>query len=719
MPLSFGFSPWFLILCLLAAGALAYWSYSRTRPKVSPTRRGVLIALRFAALFIVISLLFEPIWRQIKEEVQLPVLALAIDNSQSLGLQTESENSTYDLGESTRDLIQSLPLEHLAGEVKAFAFDQDTQSLSSSTLTDSLRFEGSRTDISQALIQIRDELESENLGAVLLVSDGQYNSGRNPIHVAERYPVPIFTVAVGDTLEQRDIQVRRITTNSVAYVDEELPVQIGIRSEDYGGEQVIVSLLEAGNPLSSETVILPEGTGEIAVDMSFVPETEGLHQLTATVTQLSGEVTYRNNVESFTVRVLNNKRRLLIVAAAPDPDLATIRQLISQDGDTEVTSFVQKDRSSFYEGAFPASLDDFDIVVLVGFPGSNANPESLRQIVSTVEDGTPLLFLLTRQTDLRLVRQYLSDILPAFPQRNRSSFAEASFVLTTRGSQHPILEMSDSQDPIQNLPPLIYNQSRWTVRPDARVLATIDVRGVQLDDPLLVVGQQQNLRTAALLGTGIWRWKNLPDDQSAIQSFWPTLFANIVQWLSTPDDNRQVKVEPVQSFFSGQETIQFSAQVYDESLNPVEDASVTLNVRAPDNSIYPYTLESVGSGRYLMDIGTLPEGTYSYDAEAQRNSVVFGADEGSFAVGALTIEFKETRADAALLRQIAQRSGGSFMTVADVVDLPEVLANADQFQPIMYEESDEAELWHLSLFLAIVVTLLTLEWFLRKRSGMV
>ena len=717
MPVSFGLSPWLLVLCVAVAAALTYWTYRRSVPRVSTARQAVLMGLRFVALFIVLFLLFEPIWRQFQRDERPPVLAVLVDDSQSLGLEAESEGEPLDLAATMRQTVQALPA--IDGQTRLFAFDQSIRPLPANAATDSLRFDGARTNIAQALDYVRDALQDQNLRGVLLISDGQYNTGRNPLYQAERYPVPVHTVAVGDTLRRRDVQIRRVTTNDIAYVEDELPVQVGLRAEGFSGEQVIVSLLQNGQPLGSSSVRLPEGIAEVPVDLSYTPAEEGLQQLSVTVTQLSGEVTYRNNTESFTVRVLENKQRILLLSAAPGPDLATVRQLLQQDGHTEIVSYVQKGPNAFYEGPLPASLDDFDLMVLVGFPGRAASPAALQRVAETAQAGTPLLFLLTRQTDLAAVRANLADALPAAPQRNRTGFDEASFVATPRGVQHPIMEIPQRPASFGGLPPLLYNQSRWRPSPDARVLATIDMRGVQLDDPLLVIRRRTGSRSAALLGSGTWRWKNLPDDLDAYAPFWPALFSNIVQWLTTPEDDRRVRVVPVQDIFGGGEAIQFSGQVYDESLNPIGDASVTVEVTAPDGTRFPYTMEPVGNGRYVLDIGTFPEGTYSYQASGERSNIVMGSDNGSFVVGALTLEFKETRANAALLRQIAQRSGGSFFTPDDLRTLPAALSASGTFSPVRFEEVREQELWHLPIFFILVVLLLTTEWVLRKRSGMV
>ena len=719
MSLSFGSSPWLLALCLAAAAALTYWTYRRTVPRVPAGRRAVLIGLRFTALAILLFLLFEPLWRQFRRSERAPVLAVLVDESQSMGLEAETEGRPLDLAAAMREAVRTLPEGALDGRTRFFGFGNTVRSLPEDGTADSLTFDGARTDIARALAHVRDAMQDENLRGVLLLSDGQYNAGRNPLYQAERFPVPVYTVAVGDTMRRRDVQIRRVTTNEIAYVGTELPVQVGLRVEDFGGEQVVVSLLKQGQVLASAPVRLPEGTAEVPVDLSFTPEDEGFQQLTVAVTELPGEVTYRNNRESMTVRVLRGKQRVLLVAAAPGPDLSAVRQLLQQDGRAEITAFVQKGPGTFYEGRLPDALDAFDLIVLVGFPGRGAEGAAMSRLAEAAEAGTPLLFLLSRQTDVAAVRKHFADVLPAAPERTRPGFAEASFVATPGGEQHPILEIPQRPASFGALPPLHYNQSRWQPSPDARVLATIDVRGVRLDDPLLVVRRRAGQRSAALLGSGTWRWKNLPNDLDAYAGFWPALFSNLTQWLTTPEDDRRVRVEPVQELFSGSEAITFTGQVYDESLNPVSDARLDVTVTAPDGTTYPYTMEPLGNGRYVLDVGTLPEGTYAYRAGAERAGVALGDDNGSFAVGALTIEFRETRANAALLRQIAQRSGGAFLTPDRLDALPAALAAGGGFTPTFVESTRETELWTLPFFIAVVVILLTAEWVLRKRSGMV
>ena len=712
MDLSLGHSPLLLVLCLALAAGLTWWTYGRTAPRTTPGRRAVLMGLRATALFIVLVLLFEPVLRRVEAEEEEPVLAVLVDASQSLA----PSDSGGPGAEAVRAALRDFP-DVPRGEARFYAFDREARPLDG---PDSLRFDGPRTDIAGALDRVEADLGGRNLRGVLLLSDGRYTAGRNPLYLAERFGVPIHTAVVGDTTRRRDVLVARVTTNEIAYVGVELPVQVAVRAEGFGGERATVALYEGGERLDAATVTLPEGGVEVTADLALTPEEEGLRRYTVAVTRFDGEVTVANNTETVAVRVLSAQRRVLVLAAAPGPDLSAVRQVLSTDPNAEVVPFTQRGPGTVYEGTPPADLSGFDAAVLVGYPGRVADRALLGRLADAAGRGLPVLFLLTRQTDLPALRATLGDVLPAVPQAIRPGFTEAALLPTAAGALHPVLALpSVAGGQVDRLPPAFANDSRWVPSPDARVLATTRVRGIALDDPLLLVRQRGRSRSAALLASGTWRWLNLPADLEPLAGFYPGLMENLLRWLTTRDDDRPVRVRPVRALFDEGEPVQFTGQVYDESLAPVPDASVQLRIAAPDGTTSPFTMRPVGNGRYVLDAGALPEGDYTYAAEAERAGAALGEDRGAFAVGATAAEFRDLQADAALMRGIARRSGGTTVAVEDVPGFPARLAAEGRFEPLVVERETETELWEVAWWLALVIGLLSAEWVLRKRAGMV
>jgi len=719
MAFSFGYPSWLLVLSLLLAGGLTYWSYRVTIPAISTGWRWVLGTLRFTALALICFLLLQPVVRQLSETERPPILAVLVDDSASMRVVNgETADTTT---QAVRDRLQSVVppiVDELPGTVRFFAFDRSLKGLSDAPLND-LSFEGPRSDMGAALQDVQETLQGENLRGVALVSDGQYNSGRNPARVADRFSLPVHTITVGDTTRRRDLQVRRVSTNDRAYVDTKVPVRVTLGTEDVGGSSTTVSLRQGGTGLAETDVTLPDGTAELSVDLSYQPESAGLKQLTVRAAPVSGEATTRNNVRSVSQRVLENKRRVLLLGAAPSPSYAALRRVLDRDANTTITARVPQKNGSFYGGALPDSLSRYDVIVCAGFPSEAVPEQAVQRVAQQVEDDTPALFVLDRQTDVAAWRTHFGDVLPATPNSNRVTFAEASFAPVETERTHPVFQIEDADVGLfKQLPPLAVPSTTWTPTPDATVLGQASRPAQSTNAPLLLVRQRAGQRTAALLGTDTWRWATLSADLAAADPLWPGLVTNLLRWVATQDDDRQVRVQPVSAPFEGDEPVSFTGQVYDESMSPVSDATVDVTITDSTGTEYPHSMEPLGNGRYELSVGSLPKGTYQYEATARQSGTALGRDQGQFSVSALRLEYQQTRANPVLMRQIAARSGGRAYTTDNASALPSDLASSSTFTSTVVTNTTEAELWRTSLFLIIILALLACEWTLRKRFGL-
>ena len=716
MAFSFGYSPWLLLLCVAVAGGLTYWTYRTTIPSLPTGWRVLLGGLRFLALALICFLLFKPVLQRFQSTERPPVLAVLVDDSQSMQVVTgdTSTASPNVARTSVRPVVDALQDEAMPGTARFFRVGETSRALSGA-ITDSLRFDGARTDLASGLQTVPEELRDENLGGIVLVSDGQYNTGQTPLRAADRSPVPVHTVTVGDTTRQRDLRVQSVTTNDRAYLNSSVPVRVTLSVTEGPGKPVPVTLEQSGLTLDQRPVRLPSGTGEVSVDLTFQPEQAGLQQLTVRVPELSGEVTARNNARSASLRVLESKRQVLVLGAAPSPNVSALRRVYEQTADTEVTARIPTPDGSFLEGPLPDDLSSFDVVVLAGFPSPSVPDDVVQRVAALIEDGTPALFFLDRQTDLTAWTEHFDEVLPARPDATTSSFSEAPFRIAEGAQQHPVFRIEDADGALfERLPPLQVPTSEWSPTPDAQVLATAATTSA----PLLVLRRRAGLRTAAVLGSGVWRWALLPSELQAADPLWPGLASNLLRWASTEENDSPVRIRPTASTFGGTEAVSFTGQVYNESMQPVSDAAVEVTVTDSTGTEYPYTMDAAGQGRYTLEVGTLPEGTYQYEAQARLGDTELGTDQGEFSVAPLRIEYQAPRADAVLMRQLANRAGGTAYTPQTVDQLPADLSDQNSFSREVVRQSSEAELWRTSVFLIAILALLATEWTLRKFLGL-
>jgi len=720
--LHFNLNVAFLILAALIAIAFSTFVYWHTLPPVSTRKRVLLIALRSLAVMLIIFVLFEPIFSLIRKSNEKPILAVLIDNSKSMTITDKTGNREETLRNILKDNMASAVLKGMngVGEVK-YALFSDKFAIVPGFALDSLRLNGSGTDIAHALHQLKETSAEENLQAVLLLTDGNYNVGQNPIYEAETYGKPIYVVGIGDSSEQKDLLITKVLTNEIAYIDSRVPVDVKVKSSGFSGERVEVALREDGKTIDQQFIVLKSGTNEHPVQLHFVPKEEGMRKYTVTISNLPGELTEKNNYRSFFVKVLKSKIKVLLFAGAPSPDVSFIRQAIENDKNIEVKTFIQKSGSEFYEGNFSAStLKDYDCFMLVGFPIYSSPQQVLDAIKNAAqEQNKPLFVVLSRKTDLSRLKA-LESVLPFTVIQIRSEEISAFVQISPAQKTHPTVKLSNA-GAWDKLPPIYKTESVFRPKPESDIIGLMKINNITFSEPMLLARKLNKQKSLAVLGYGIWRWKLLAGGLSDMEDVFQSFISNSIRWLTTREDEKQVRLATTKEIYNSGERVEFLGQVYDENYEPVENADVKVKVTG-GGQVLETALTSVGSGRYEGALDGLQEGDYQFSGSAIASGKTLGESKGRFSIGELNIEFQDTRMNASLLQQIAYRSGGKYYTPSNgafsATQLGKDLKNNPNFVPKVVAQKSEFELWNRKYILGAVVLLFGLEWFIRKRSGM-
>jgi len=713
--LSLGGSGFIFILLLCVAVAATAFLYRSTVPPVPRRKRIFLASLRGTALTILLALLFEPLLKLQFRVAQEPVLAVLIDDSQSMTIRDRMGNRA----EAVHRLLDAAPFARLSARVSYYRFASQLHRLESLE-KDSLQFSGEVTDVASALQQLREQRTHGNIQAAVLISDGEYTVGKNPVAIVDALGIPLYTVGVGDTLEQRDLLIANVTTNNIVYAQTRVPVDVQVRSSGFTNEKVEVTLTHAGKTLDRKVLQLQEGTLDYRVGLSYEPKDIGVQKYTVSISHLPGELTEKNNSRSFFVKVLKTKLRVLLIAGAPSPDVSIVRQALSEVEHFSVKTFVQKRLGEFYEGTLPpTALDSADCIVVIGFPSAAASPSQLQLISSTIErTKRPVLFIASRTLDFEKLRAF-DGFLP-FTWTGPTSQELLVFPEVTEKQRNNILVQLDGEiaaEHWQQLPPIFKTQTTFRAKPEADVLAAVKIQGVVLNEPLVLTRNIARQKAFAITGHAVWRWRLLAQGNPRTERFLPLLLTNAVRWLTTPDEGKRVRIVPTKDAFTTAEPIEFTAEVYDEQFRPIERAEVRVVVRSDDQKSQT-VLRAIGSGRYEGSIEGLAAGDYTFEGQATLDGTSLGDDRGRFSVGQMNVEFLQTRMNKHLLEQLAFRTGGMYADIGNVAALIDSIQARVEFTPREIVHTSEVELWNWQYLTALLVLLLAVEWFVRKRSGM-
>lgn len=692
MQIVFQYPTWFLLLAVLAGAAYALGMYYREK-RVSEFPiwmvRG-LAAVRGLAVFIIVVLLIGPLIKSTTKRTEKPIVVIAQDNSSSIPLNADSAFYKNEYQQQLAELRSQLSSEY---EVKSYVFGSEIDESETADFTDG------RTDISELFEQLDNVYANRNVGAVILASDGLYNRGRDPVYSPLHLNAPIYSIALGDTSIKRDVILKKVDHNRYAYLGNEFPVDITIEVEKFQGKNVTVQLSGEKGILWEQNVNINSNSFRKVVSAKLKAETPGLNRIRASVTVLNGELSRSNNSQDFFVEVLDGRQKVLILAANPHPDIAAIKRSISGNDNYEVEAYVLGDQEF--------TPEKYDLIILHQLPitGGRGRAEMDKVRASSV----PVFCIVGGKSDLRwfndmnfglqinAARQSKNEVLPVFAN---------GFSLFTMDEN--VRRM------VQRFPPLNAPFGEYSANGSAQTLFNQRIGNVDTDNPLLLFNDVSGRKMGVLVGDGIWRWRIRDYEENGSHVIFDRMLSKIVQFLALKTDKSLFRVT-TKNRYHEDEAVVFNAELYNETYEPINEPEVDLTITDEAGKSFEYQFNRTDNA-YRLNSGSFKEGNYRYKARVSNAGKVFES-EGQFMVAALKLETTRTTADHSLMYKLANGSGGEMFYPRQLQQLADAIKNREDIRSVVYEQSWFKEAIHLELIFFLILGLLSLEWFVRKRNG--
>ena len=376
----FNYSPWFILVCAVVAGVVSWFMYRGTNEALPKNIRYLLTSLRFIVLFVLCVLLLEPLLNNFTKIESPPIVAIVQDNSESIAIQKDSAYVRQEYPKQLEQFINGF------GDDVLTQFYTFSNRLEAGGGPDSLDFNRTGTNISGALEEVQKLYANQNLAAIVLVSDGISTSGANPKYLLDGFRQPVYTVLLGDTTEQKDVRIAEVLYNELAYLGTETPIRVKLQANGYKDQKVEIRLVRKGKTMATQEITF---TGEnFSQDVNFLiePDEPGIQQYSIHVTELGGELTYRNNHKSIFINVLETRVRIALFAGASHPDLGALHSALERDDRYEIADFIHKNRTEYYNSPEAVNLGDFDLVILHNYPFSQADAPMVERLVKEIED---------------------------------------------------------------------------------------------------------------------------------------------------------------------------------------------------------------------------------------------------------------------------------------------------------------------------------------------
>ncbi len=710
-----------LLFLGLALTVIQYWTIQERlgRPKAILTS-----LLRFFTLSLLISFSLNPSLMLRKEEKIVPSLAILVDRSQSMSMSEEGEKRTR-LGEAKalllegeKPLLRSLKESF---EVNLYAMGESLHAIGESELPD-LKAAGKRGDLNEALEKVGDRN-----ALVLLLSDGNFQWIGN-----DKKGPPLITVPLGDPKNYKDILVKGVKAPNMAFRDRPVQIDVVIKSYGYSGISLPVVLRDGTKLLKAKSISIRKSPEEVLTSFSFTPEEVGSHPLSISVPPQYGESIPSNNQANIALRVYRDKIRILMVSGSPSLNYRYMRAAFKNDPTIDLLSFVilrtptniinvplqEQSLIPFpVETLFTNELKNFDLLIFDNFfsrPYLNQNHlESVKEFVKGgggfAVIGGPNFF-----GEGGYVGTPIEEILPVrFSRKEDYGRDSPSGVKLSRlGSNHPVTRFSSEGN---------NHQSLWREMPSLDGINLLEPKSsgeVLLESadgtprPILTVGRYGKGRVL-ILGTDYsWKWYMGMVAQGKGNWAYLRFIERMVRWLTKDPSLDPVQITmPEKSGETGHE-IGIKIQVKEEDTSSKSKGAISFSVFNPEGMKVVSQLKATGQqGEYLGSFLPGKEGIYKVRVETleghlEESAVVAEGMEGLDAVP-----------NPDHLKRIAETSGGKILSSSNEL-LKEAEIYAEKSRERFVEEKN-LPLWGTPYLLALILALLGMEWYLRRRGGMV
>jgi len=686
-----GYPWWFLLLVIMAGLLISGLLYYRNkRNKTGTALNVILFTVRFLAVAILAFLLLSPYLKTRKKNLDKPIIIIGIDNSRLVVLGKDSTYYKKDFPQQIKDLIANLSEKY---NVDTYLFGKKTR------LGSHPDFEDGTSNYADLFKSLKENYAGLNVGAVILAGDGINNRGIDPVFAASALNYPIYTIALGDTTTNMDLKISDVRYNSIAYRGDNFPVEVNIAADKMKGSKATVSIYAFGKLQSKKQLIMGSDHYSKSLSFSLTSAKPGMQRIRIVAKTDREEINKQNNVRDIFINIFDNRHKILIMANAPHPDVAAIRESLKINGNykTEVS----------YPGKFKGKITDYDLIVFHNLPSAKQPMNLFFKDVK--QKNIPVLFITGKQTAFAQLKHVFSgaDIRPA-----GFNFEEAQMDFNPTFSLFTLNEETIKR--IEQFPPLIVPLGNYQITRGSSVFAFQRINNLSTAFPLIVFDEQNGVRRGMIMGEGLWMWRVHDYLQSDNSDAFDELLNKTVQLLMSRKDKRFFRVITKNEYTLG-DNVTIKAELYNQSYEPVNDVDVNFTLTNENGDQFNYVFSPVETS-YLLDLKKLPVGVYQFKSSTRLGSEKYKSG-GEFIVADRSLESRNLNANHAILYRLASRHDGAMLFPNEISTIPVLLSDREDLKTMIYYEEKYSGLNALPYIAVLIMLLLAIEWFLRKYYG--
>ena len=660
------------VIALLLA-AFLYLYNNKKKSKIN----WILFGLRALSYFFIFLLLFNlKITKRILENHK-PNLFVLVDNSKSISL--ENNHGTV------RKIIDKLKNDQTLTDkfnFQFYAFSKEVTSL------DSLSFTGKETNIKNALKTIK-SVSLNRKSPIILISDGNQTMGNSYQFYKTKHA--IYPIVIGDTTTFQDVFIDRLNANKYAYLKHKFPVEVFV---GYQGEKENIpftfKITEGNKTIFSKKIKLGKKNSSKHLSFYLPANKTGLHHYLATVSEIKNEKNKTNNKKYFTVNVISEQAKILLISDMIHPDIAMFKRAIETNEQRKL--ILKKPNDNI-------KLSEYKSVILYQ---PNASFKTI--INQSISAKKNIFFVTGTHTDWQALNNF-------------QSFFKRDFV-NKKEDYNPVFNSSFStflvdDSGFENYPPLEDKFGEITFFVPNETLLFQKINDFTTEQPLMATFTKNALRFIALFGENAWRWRIYEGKNKHNFKDFDTFINKSMQYLASENNGDFLKIDYKNTYFSN-EPISIKAQLFDVNYHFNPNAKLWIKISNDKKKwTYPFALVA---NYYQVSLSDLVPGNYHFTVYDNAKKV---QKFGSFTILNYEMEQQNLSGNYKELKQLAQNNSGIVFYPNQTRELITTLNRNNNFKTIQKEIIRKKSLIDWRILLGVIAILLTLEWFIRKYKGFI
>ena len=666
-----------------------------------------LIIIRIILIGFLLILLFNPTVIINKEKNKSLPWRIYIDKSLSLNYYKQPSYTSYVKGIS--NFIQRIKRKNIDFEIYSFGSQLDT-------LLDitKIKTDANSTNIGLVFENL-DVSYEKNIAGAIIFTDGQINQGPLLSKFSTYNKLPIHIVGIGDTIPMLDVSIQSVDIPPISVKGKEVNIDATISSVGNLKERLNVTLFDENNKLIGSKIIKISGKESLEnVRFQIKPNKIGKNSYLIKCSALSDEINIQNNQQKIIMHVMKDQYNVALITGAPNYNTRLLKDHLSKSNNN-IDHFV------YINDKYSPQIKEFwkkkyEVIIFDNNPvKSNSEKwESLLRIFTKklISHNSSFLIIPGPEIDINSINNYLKII-----------DIEAKELISNDQNQYKWEFTS------QWLNNFSFNDSKWL---DNDVISMPQQNpafylGKQVNDkntnfaeyievdrpnPLLILGEKKSIRY------GIWnsidiasiKYKLLNTNNSFVLD---NSLNKIFNWLMKKSGSQEYVFRTNKNSYQQGEEVLLSGQSLNYNDDIIHEGTVELYYNDKFIGSKPLFLD-INKNEYKSRFWAPKPGKIKYIVNINKGIDSYEVSNGTFEVQESHIELNRIFLNKEKLINISRSSGGKFNYWVDYESL------LDEISIVNKKENYIATyiIRHNYLFILIILLIITIEWSVRRRMGL-